>query len=140
MAVFDDVRYWLSESLPPERQDIQRNYLDSNGAQAVDSIEDATHIITNSEQFEGWKRVEDGDINAAVVTVCVRGRRSYVCGRSFFLLGAMGVSIDGSGESPTVRIYNQLTLRTHLTISYLQTTILFCQSSFSVFRRRSLCC
>jgi hypothetical protein len=33
-------------------------------------IDHGTHIITNMSQFEGWRKVEDGAVDAAV-TVCL---------------------------------------------------------------------
>ena len=58
---------WLAESLPHDRRVLNSNYL--NGGEAADSIDHATHIITNTNQFEGWRKVEDGNIDAVVVTV-----------------------------------------------------------------------
>ena len=69
MPIFDQVQYWLAESLPHDRRVLNSNYLNLNGGQAADSIDHATHIITNTSQFEGWRKVEDGDIDAVVVTV-----------------------------------------------------------------------
>jgi hypothetical protein len=69
MPIFDGVRHWLTESLPHDRKVLNSNYLNLNGGEKADSIDHATHIITNTSQFEGWRRVEDGEINAVVVTV-----------------------------------------------------------------------
>jgi len=37
-----------------------------NGARGVESIEGAMHVITNTSQFEGWRRVEDGEVDVVV--------------------------------------------------------------------------
>lgn len=69
MPIFDGVLYWLSESLSQDRRTLNSNYLDINGGIAADSINAATHVITNTSQFEGWKRVEEGELTVSVVTV-----------------------------------------------------------------------
>lgn len=69
MAVFANIRYWLSDSIPQERKDALAGYFTNNGAEAADGIGDATHVVTNTPQFEGWKRVEDKEIDVHVVTV-----------------------------------------------------------------------
>lgn len=76
MAIFDDVVYWLPESLPQQRRSLNENYLNLNGATPADSIESATHIITNSYHFEGWKKVEEGSIKPVVITVRVLSNKS----------------------------------------------------------------
>lgn len=69
MAVFDNIRYWLSDSIPQERKDALTSYLTNNGAEGADGVGDATHIVTNTPQFEGWKRVEENEIDVHVTTV-----------------------------------------------------------------------
>ena len=69
MPIFNGVQYWIAESLPYDRKVLNSNYLDLNGGGIADSIDHATHIITNTSQFEGWRKVEDGEIDAVVVTV-----------------------------------------------------------------------
>lgn len=69
MAVFDSIRYWLSDSIPQERKDTLTGYFINNGAEIADGIGDATHVVTNTPQFEGWKRIEDKEIDVHVVTV-----------------------------------------------------------------------
>ena len=61
------VRYFLSSSLPLDRQDDLRQVLDSNGATPAATLKDATHIITNSHRFEG-----SGEVDAGVHVVTVR--------------------------------------------------------------------
>ena len=69
MAVFDNIRYWLSDSIPQERKATLTGYFVNNGAQAADGIGDATHVTTNTPQFEGWKRVEEKEIDVHFVMV-----------------------------------------------------------------------
>ena len=69
MQLLASVRYFLSSSLPQDRQDDLRQVLDSNGATPAATLKDATiHIITNSHPFEGSKEV---DAVVHVVTVRV---------------------------------------------------------------------
>lgn len=65
MSIFSRVKYHLSPSLPPELQSNLSYALEANGATKV-ALGKATHIITDSNQFEGWQTVQDG---VAVVTV-----------------------------------------------------------------------
>ena len=67
MQFLASVRYFLSSSLPQDRQDDLRQVLDSNGATPTSTLNDATHIITNSHRFEGSGEVDAG---VHVVTVC----------------------------------------------------------------------
>ncbi|KIJ92959.1 hypothetical protein K443DRAFT_684887 [Laccaria amethystina LaAM-08-1] len=60
MQLLASVRYFLSSSLPQDRQDDLRQVLGSNGATAAAKLKDATHIITNSHRFEGSGEVEAG--------------------------------------------------------------------------------
>lgn len=95
MAVFDDVVYWLAESLPQDRQQLIANYLNLNGGRAASAIESATHIITNTAQFEGWNRLGNGEedaIDAVAVSV------------SFLpFLGLSGLSCAGAGADRNLR-------------------------------------
>ncbi|KAF7297862.1 hypothetical protein HMN09_01007000 [Mycena chlorophos] len=61
---FEGVRYHLSSTLPRRDQDRLEGLLTSNGAQVAQSLADATHIISDSDTFEGWRDVE----NVPVVT------------------------------------------------------------------------
>ena len=67
MQLLASVRYFLSSSLPQDRQEDLRQILDSNGATPA-MLKDVTHIIMNSHPFKGSGEVEAG---AHVVTVCV---------------------------------------------------------------------
>ena len=67
MLLFLDVKYCLSSSLDTETQSRLSLALADNGATRV-PLEEATHVITNSIQFEGWQTVADG---VFVVTVRV---------------------------------------------------------------------
>jgi hypothetical protein len=71
MGIFDGVHYHLAESLPSGRRLLIARYLDLNGGQQSESggLEGATHVITNTSQFEGWRKVEDGTVDVAVITV-----------------------------------------------------------------------
>lgn len=65
MGLFSDVAYILSSSLSVVDQKQLSANLDANGA-TRSPLEDATHIITNSLEFEGWQNAPK---NAEVVTV-----------------------------------------------------------------------
>ena len=67
MQLLASVRYFLSSSLPQDRQDDLRQVLDSNEATPAATLKDATHIITNSHWFEG-----SGEVEARVHVVTVR--------------------------------------------------------------------
>ena len=67
MQLLASVRYFLSSSLPQDRQEDLQQVLDSNGATPAATLKDATHIITNSHRFEGSGEVDAG---VHVVTVC----------------------------------------------------------------------
>ncbi|KAJ6593333.1 hypothetical protein B0H19DRAFT_17663 [Mycena capillaripes] len=62
--VFQGVNYHLSSSLPEERHSQLEELLTAGHATRADSVFEATHIITNSEAFEGWQ-----DIDAQTVAV-----------------------------------------------------------------------
>ncbi|KAJ8077295.1 regulator of Ty1 Transposition [Marasmius tenuissimus] len=57
--LFDDVRYYLSESLTADKEEELVNDLDTNGGKRVKSFSSCTHVITNSSAFEGYKEVGD---------------------------------------------------------------------------------
>lgn len=101
MAVFANIRYWLSDSIPQERKDALAGYFTNNGAEAADGIGDATHVVTNTPQFEGWKRVEDKEIDVHVVTVNRLGLIVVRLFIVFFFTGTLGYSIYGTWKSPT---------------------------------------
>lgn len=66
MKLFDTVHYYLSPSLTPEHRELLKHLLINNGAEPAEGVKDATHIVTNSDKFEGWQSI-GGDVN--VVTV-----------------------------------------------------------------------
>ncbi|TDL19364.1 hypothetical protein BD410DRAFT_792173 [Rickenella mellea] len=63
--LFSDVNYHISSSLGFDQHAELSNILNPNGAVEAKSIPEATHIITNSTQFEGWQGVPT---NAVVVS------------------------------------------------------------------------
>lgn len=65
MHLFSNVNYHLSSSLGLDDQNALAKLLDSNGAVQV-TLQEATHIITDSLEFEGWQSVGE---HVAVVTV-----------------------------------------------------------------------
>ncbi|TFK48096.1 hypothetical protein OE88DRAFT_1685439 [Heliocybe sulcata] len=64
MHVFEDVYYFLAPSLSAQRRQELATVLDANGATPVD-LDQATHVITNSNNFEGRQLVGE---DAAVVS------------------------------------------------------------------------
>lgn len=67
MTIFEGVKYFLPSSFTEQREVDLCAALDSNGATRTSSVQDATHIVTNSYRFEGYDDVGEG---AVVVTVC----------------------------------------------------------------------
>jgi len=65
MGLFSDIKYTLSSSLRADDQKLLSANLDANGATRT-SLEDATHIITDTLEFEGWQSAPK---NLEVVTV-----------------------------------------------------------------------
>jgi len=65
MGIFSGVAYTLSSSLRTNDQKDMSEILDANGA-TRSSLEDATHIISDTLEFEGWRNAPK---NAEVVTV-----------------------------------------------------------------------
>jgi len=66
MALFDGVVFHLSPSIPAERTAELKHVLLENGAVQAKSIHLATHIITDTNKFEGC---QDVDPRVFVVTV-----------------------------------------------------------------------
>jgi hypothetical protein len=60
MAVFDGVRYYLSPTLSQHYSQELASILDSNAGEPVDKVEDATHVISNTDRFDGWQAVAEG--------------------------------------------------------------------------------
>lgn len=62
MGIFSDVAYTLSSSLRADDQKYLSEILDANGA-TRSSLKDATHIISDTLEFEGWRNApEDGEV------------------------------------------------------------------------------
>ena len=66
MQLLASVRYFLSSSLPQDRQDDLRQVLDSNGATPAATLK-MPHIEMNPHRFEG-----SGEVEAGVHVVMVR--------------------------------------------------------------------
>lgn len=71
MGIFSGVAYTLSSSLRVNDQKWLSEILDPNGA-TRSSLEDSTHIISDTLEFEGWQSAPE---NAEVVTVRSHGPR-----------------------------------------------------------------
>ena len=69
MGIFSGVAYTLSSSLRASDQKSLSELLDANGA-TRGPVEDATHIISDTLEFEGWQSASE---NAEVVTVSDHG-------------------------------------------------------------------
>ena len=65
MGIFSDIAYTLSSSLRSNDQEWLSEMLDANGA-TRNSLEEATHIVSDTPEFEGWQNAPK---NAEVVTV-----------------------------------------------------------------------
>lgn len=65
MGLFSGVTYTLSSSLRVDDQNYLTANLDANGA-TQSSLEETTHIITDTLEFEGWQSAPK---NAEIVTV-----------------------------------------------------------------------
>jgi hypothetical protein len=66
MTLFDGVVFHLSSSLSDERRAELKHVLVQNGAKQAKTIHLATHVITNTNKFEGCQDVYQ---EVAVVTV-----------------------------------------------------------------------
>ena len=63
--LFHSVVYYISPSLRSSRREQLQAALDAHGARASTTISDATHIITDTPRFDGWKEADEG---AEIVT------------------------------------------------------------------------
>ncbi|KAF9263292.1 hypothetical protein L218DRAFT_340370 [Marasmius fiardii PR-910] len=63
--LFSKVRYYLSQSFSKKQYQELASHLDENGAERVDSLQDCTHVITDSLTFEGH---QDTNENVTVVS------------------------------------------------------------------------
>jgi len=73
MVIFSDVAYTLSSSLRANDQKHLSDILDANGA-TRSSLDGATHIISDTPEFEGWQSAPD---NAEVVIVSGHGHHPH---------------------------------------------------------------
>lgn len=83
MPIFDEVLYHLASSFSPQRKAELSNVLEANGA-SPEPLSTATHVITNSNRFEGWQSVGD---DVAVVTVRTRADNSRLAVLTLALVG-----------------------------------------------------
>ncbi|KAF7361822.1 hypothetical protein MVEN_00526500 [Mycena venus] len=58
--LFRGVKHYLPETLPQERRSQLTHAIESNGGETAETIDSATHIITNSHRFQGWQDVPEG--------------------------------------------------------------------------------
>lgn len=84
MPLFESVQFHISSCVPPERQEQLLHVLKSNGGNEANSLDEATHVITTSNRFEGWQ--EAGE-NVSVVTVSL-----FDCNESFVLIYTARIS------------------------------------------------
>lgn len=97
---FKAVVFHLPNSWPAERAEQLRLALESHGGKAASTIADATHIITNTDRFEGWHDVKD---RISVVTVRKNiSSLAKVSSRS----GHVGRAIHQAGETAVVRFFH----------------------------------
>lgn len=75
MGLFQHTKYFLTNSLPLNRQEQLEYALSKNGAIKADSIASATHIITNSAHFDGCEAVKEG-VFIVSVSICVVGKQT----------------------------------------------------------------
>lgn len=66
MPMFSGIAYHLSPSIPPQTRSELQRALNGNGGQEVDRPGNATHIITDTMQFEGWENVPDSIMRVTV--------------------------------------------------------------------------
>jgi len=71
--LFGKVKYFLSTSIPEDTRLRLRNILDSLGAKSV-AIEDATHVISNTLDFEGSTKMKKGTL-CITVSCCMARKR-----------------------------------------------------------------
>ncbi|KAJ7647272.1 hypothetical protein FB45DRAFT_892928 [Roridomyces roridus] len=57
--IFGLAKCYLPETLSEARRAEITHILECNAGQVVDTLESATHIVTNSFRFEGWDRVKE---------------------------------------------------------------------------------
>ena len=88
MPIFDGVKFFCTSTLSENRRLDLTSSLERNGAESV-PLEEATHIITLSLDYEGQDRAKGGSVT---VTVRFLLFSSYVCELMpmFSLIGLSG--------------------------------------------------
>jgi hypothetical protein len=66
MGLFDGVSYKLIPAPDPLYTQQLANLLNTNGGIPADTLEEATHVISDSDRFDGWEKVPS---DIPVVTV-----------------------------------------------------------------------
>ncbi|KAJ6590014.1 hypothetical protein DFH09DRAFT_1274284 [Mycena vulgaris] len=99
--IFNGVKYHLPSTLPDERELELTRLLIQHKATRADSIFDATHIITNSEAFEGWrdvgaevKIVSDLWVERSIAAGKMQQTSFYSASRSKIFSGVVACSAD----------------------------------------------
>lgn len=96
MPLFDSITYHLSETLTPSTHARVASLLSLNGA-TPSSVDEATHIVSNSAQFEGWEKAKG--VVATVSPLHMSYLRVLKC---HMCVGGMGDTLDGAGETAAV--------------------------------------
>lgn len=95
--IFSSIKYFISPTYSVERQDELSKFLDANGASRA-NIEEASHIITNTLQFEGEPMAQE---EARTVTVCGSLNASRTTSKSR-AIGRVGNTERSSWEAARV--------------------------------------
>ncbi|KAJ7703113.1 hypothetical protein B0H17DRAFT_1041781 [Mycena rosella] len=56
---FESVKFYLPETFDPQRRSQITHGIERNGGESADTIHSATHVITNSNRFQGWQDVDE---------------------------------------------------------------------------------
>lgn len=105
MHLFTGVHYYLSSSLSSQRQAELAHVLDNNGGSHINSIASPilTHLITNTNRYEGWQDVAAREEAGELAVVTVNGTLcGYVLLLICVILGQMGGSFDGAWKAAIV--------------------------------------
>ncbi|KAJ7643246.1 hypothetical protein B0H17DRAFT_1339137 [Mycena rosella] len=100
--LFSGVKYHLPSALPHERQSHLTALLTRHGAARADSVFDATHIITNTEVFDGWRDVKEDDVvivsdlwvERSIAAGKIQQASFYSANRSKIFSGVVACSAD----------------------------------------------
>jgi hypothetical protein len=65
MSIFDGVKFFCTSTLADQRQADLSLLLTHNGARPV-SLQEATHIITRSLDYEGQDNADEGSVTVTV--------------------------------------------------------------------------